>query len=69
MNRFDYVKYDDNALCKQDSFKSLFKQVEALVEESLPDGRAKSLVFTYLEITYMWVGKALRDEQINRDKK
>ncbi len=64
--RFDYVKYDPQATVQQDAFKTKFQELE-LMAESLKDGRAKALVMTYMEITYMWVGKALRDECIARN--
>ena len=64
--RFDYVKYDPQAMIQQEAFKELFQKVENMASD-LKEGRAKSLVMTYLEITYMWIGKALRDEQISRD--
>ncbi len=64
--RFDYVKYDAQATVQQDSFKTKLQELE-LMAESLKDGRAKALVMTYMEITYMWVGKALRDECIARN--
>jgi hypothetical protein len=67
MSRFDYVKYDEQSTTKQSNLKNLFEQVERLVEESIPEGRAKSLVLTHLEISYMWTGKAIRDEQVQRD--
>ncbi len=66
MSRFDYVKYDEQSIKKQADLKALFEEVERLVEVSIPDGRAKSLVLTYLEIAYMWTGKAIRDEQVQR---
>lgn len=46
--------------------KEAFTTVEQKVEQRIKDGRAKSLVMTHLEIAYMWVGKALRDECIER---
>lgn len=64
--RFDYVKYDAQATIQQQAFKEQFQIIENMAN-NLKDGRAKSLVMTYLEITYMWVGKALRDEQIARN--
>lgn len=66
MSRFDYVKYDEASAEKQSKLKEAFQAVEAFVESSIPDGRAKALVLTYLEIAYMWTGKAIRDEQIGR---
>lgn len=64
--RFDYVKYDPQATVQQDAFKTKFQELENMAS-NLKEGRAKSLVMTYMEITYMWVGKALRDECIERN--
>lgn len=66
MSRFDYVKYDDVAVVQQASAKDRFESVAALIG-SLSEGRAKALAFTKLEEAYMWVGKAIRDEQIARN--
>lgn len=65
MSRFDYVKYDDIASMQQASAKERFESVAAMIG-SLGDGRAKALAFTKLEEAYMWVGKAIRDEQLVR---
>lgn len=64
--RFDKENYDDKSLQKYIDFKEEFMNLEEQVNE-LKDGRAKSLVLTYLEITYMWIGKALRDECNDRN--
>lgn len=66
MSRFDYVKYDDIASMQQASAKERFESVAAMIG-SLGDGRAKALAFTKLEEACMWVGKAIRDEQIARN--
>lgn len=66
MNRFDYVKYDDNATKLQSDFKDQFMVLESMVDKALMNGRAKSLVYTKLEECYMWVGKAIRDEQCEK---
>jgi hypothetical protein len=63
--RFSYVKYDDESREKQEKLKGAFEEVEKLVDP-LPNGREKSLIMTYLEIAYMWTGKAIRDDQIAR---
>lgn len=65
--RFNYVKYDEVATVNQQAFKDLFEQIETHVVASLKPGRAQSLVLTKLEEAYMWVGKAIRDEQIARN--
>lgn len=67
MSRFDYVKYDEKALTVQTQFKNLFCDLEHAVETHLGNSRAKSLVFTKLEEAYMWIGKAVRDDQIARN--
>lgn len=65
-NRFDYVKYDNETLEKQKEFKEKFQELEKMVDQ-LENGRSKSLIYTSLEESYMWVGKALRDQQITKD--
>lgn len=64
--RFDYVKYDEQAIKCQAQFKEAFESIERMVD-TLPNGRAKSLIFTKLEEAYMWTGKAIRDDQIARN--
>lgn len=66
-NTFNYVKYDAESQKKQENFKQAFEQIEELALRTLPDGRARMLLLRYLEIGYMWTGKAIRDEQIARD--
>ena len=63
--RFSYVKYDDRATIQQEALKEAFEKLETMVSD-LKEGRAKSLVLTHLEEAYMWTGKAIRDEQIER---
>lgn len=63
MSRFDYVKFDDATAKKLSDFKDRFVGLEKDCAQ-IKDGRAKSLVLTKLEEAYMWIGKALRDEQI-----
>lgn len=64
--RFDYVKYDTIATRQQEQYKEKCKELEDQIE-GLKEGRAKSLAITHLEIVYMWIGKALRDECIARE--
>lgn len=67
MSRFDYVKYDEVAAIDQANFKAEFEQLTTAVEFGLKSPRAKALVLTKLEEAYMWVGKAIRDDQIERN--
>ena len=66
-NRFDYVKYDEIAATQQLGAKNLFTGLDEYVEQQLKGGRSKSLVLTKLEEAYMWIGKAIRDDQIARN--
>jgi hypothetical protein len=63
--RFDYVKYDEQSTNMQIAFNKKFGDLAETLE-ALPDSREKSLVLTKLEEAYMWIGKAIRDEQIAR---
>lgn len=65
-NRFDYVLYDDQATSIQVTFKDMFVKIAEEIEH-FGAGRAKALALTKLEETYMWIGKAIRDEQIARN--
>jgi len=65
-SRFDYVKYDEISVDKQETFKHFFEDIEAYAMDALPDSRARSLLLTALEEAYMWTGKAIRDDQIKR---
>lgn len=67
MNRFDYVKYDERAVKDQAAFKEAFEALSITSETCLRSPRAKALVQTKLEEAYMWVGKAIRDDQIERN--
>ena len=61
--RFDYIKYNETTAALQQAFKEKFVDLESSIE-ALKPGRAKALCLTALEEAYMWVGKALRDQQI-----
>lgn len=73
-SRFDYVKYDKNAVADQETAKKLVTKLETFIEGIgysqgvlRPEcSRAKALALTKLEEVYMWIGKALRDDQIAR---
>ena len=64
--RFDYVKFDEESTRKQEDFKLQCIGLEGNIEDELKPGRARSLALTKLEEMYMWFGKAIRDEQVER---
>lgn len=63
--RYDYVKYSDKSQELQAKFKSDFQQITNGVEMALRPSRAQALALTKLEEAYMWIGKAIRDEQVS----
>lgn len=63
--RFSYVRYDEKSTQQQETAKAMCENMEAFIN-SLGAGRPQSLALTALEETYMWIGKAVRDEQIKR---
>lgn len=74
MGRFDYVKYDEHAQQEQQTAKECVEHLESYINSigsELPKDqtteRAKALAITNLEQVYMWIGKAIRDNQILRN--
>lgn len=65
MSRFDYIKYDGQSLNEQMKAKDLCIQMEAFIN-SLGYDRPVALALTRLEEVYMWIGKSIRDRQIER---
>ena len=68
MSRFDYVQYDEIALNKQTAMKQKFEELMELADREIGSCRAKALFVTAMEEGYMWVGKAIRDDQLDRQK-
>ncbi len=67
MSRFDYVKYDEGAQVDQETAKELVISLETFIGLRTNSPRAKALATTKLEECYMWIGKAIRDDQIQRN--
>ena len=66
-NRFDYVAYDDEAKRCQAEAKKIMLALEYFIAGELVDGRPVQNALKALEECYMWIGKAIRDEQIQRN--
>lgn len=66
MNRFYFVAYDELAKEQQAFVKEIFVTLEDTIS-SIDQGRSVSIALTKLEEAYMWVGKAIRDSQIERN--
>lgn len=67
MSRFDYVKYDEYAIQILNNFQFDVNQIETHIKMQLKSPRAVALALTKLEECYMWIGKAIRDDQIERN--
>ena len=65
---FDYVKYDETAIAKQERCKELCQALEEKIH-GLGAGHYQQLATDHLEICYMMIGKAIRDDQIRRQPK
>ena len=62
------VKYDEQAVAAQNEFKRRFEELEALAAKLNYAPRPVALVMTKLDEAYMWIGKAIRDDQIARER-
>lgn len=63
--RFNYVRYDEESTKQQEQAKEICEKLEAFLNK-LGAGRPQALAFNALEETYMWIGKAIRDNQVER---
>lgn len=68
MNKFDYVKLDEQSVRDQEEIKKGFEVLNDLLESKLQCPSEKKLCLAKLEECYMWAGKCLRTSQIDRDK-
>ncbi len=66
-SRFDYVQYDKKAAEDQALIKQKYMELEQLIEERVHNTTARGRIFVKLEESYMWVGKAIRDDQNERN--
>lgn len=67
MSRYDYVRYDEPATATQNAFKEKFEELGKMAAK-IDAPRALALFHTKLEEAYMWLGKAIRDDQVLRNQ-
>lgn len=65
-SRFDYVRYDQESQDKQRVFKDHVEELDRMIS-TLECPRSTEYAIKALEECYMWVGKALRNEQLKRN--
>lgn len=68
MSRFDFIEYTEKSQALSNERKEVSQRYEELINE-LPNSREKSLALTKLEECFMWVGKAIRNMQVEEEKK
>jgi len=66
------IEGENATLPKHASLRAEFKQFAQMLENLLPDGRAKSVAFTQLENASMWAHKAVAElaplvDEVNAD--
>lgn len=69
-SRFDYIKYDDRAQIAQEKAKVQVTKLERMINEDLghiSGDLEKKFAIQKLEECYMWIGKAIRNDQIARN--
>jgi len=62
---YDYIRYDDFSKELQNIFKTKFIDLDTMLT-AIDPSRELSLAKTKLEEAYMWIGKAIRNDQIKR---
>ena len=63
--RFDAVPFDTECLELQGEAKRLCLELEEMIL-SIGGRRATALALTKLEECHLWIGKAIRDKQLDR---
>lgn len=67
--RFDYIKYDDVSLSLQTQCKIAVEDLERHINGAVKCPRSKATALTRLEEVYAWIGKGIRNDQIERNTK
>lgn len=66
-SRFDYIRYDEVSADKQEKIKQAAIALEQAIMDCEMHPAQQTKALNHLEISYMWVGKGIRDEQIHRN--
>jgi hypothetical protein len=67
MSRFESIKFDKSHLKLAEKAAALSIEVERFISE-LHKGRSSAMAITHLEECHVWMGKAIRDDQIIRGR-
>jgi hypothetical protein len=61
------IKYDEKSAKVNETIKARFEEAYEALREHLGASREKSLALTKLEESFMWVGKAIKHDQLLRE--
>ena len=67
VSRLNFVKYDAESLRKNEELKYAVQNVERYLL-NLPECRERSLAMTAMEEMFMWIGKTIRNDQLERER-
>ena len=67
-DKYDYIEWDEQSKYLQQAIKKEFKYIEFMLN-NLNLSRELSLSRSKLEESFMWIGKAIRSDQIERYKR
>ena len=68
-SRFHHIKFDEESRKKSDEIRKAYIALENVLLTHLGESRRRSLAVTSLEESEGWANKALRDDQILRERK
>ncbi len=68
MARFDSVQFDDIRKRELQVIKEAFERIDHLVDTHLKSSREKAIAYTKLEEAFMWINKALKQDQLELEE-
>jgi hypothetical protein len=69
LGKFELLPYDSSSQALSNSALQKVDDVRAFIETNIKPGREASLAMTKVEECFMWIGKAIRNDQYERQFK
>lgn len=67
--RFSHIRFDEESKKKSEAIRQAYVNLEKVLQEQLMDSRRRALAITELESSEAWANKALRDDQLARERR
>lgn len=67
--RFSHIRFDDESKRKSELIRQAYVNLEKVLMSELQDSRRRALAITEAESSEAWANKALRDDQLARERK